>query len=307
MSQELPKHVQKQLDDANALEAHVNAQLAEQAAPAQSVAELVAPLPTEPQTPTVAAPPPPAPQGEKKDDFEHKYRVLQGMYEADVKQVKAGQRQLQAELAALKTARETPPPQETRQPDPKDVETFGADLIEMVKRYAEAQQAEVNRRLAVLEQTVGMVRQQATATSADQFFTKLRTLVPDFDAVNADERWLIWLGQVDPMFGVPRQAAVDDAQAKGDVGRLANLFAAFKATLPRAPEPDETLLQQVTPQSSGRSQEPARVQVKRTITEKAINSFFRDVQQGKYLGREAEAAAAETEINLAVAEGRVVN
>lgn len=295
----LPKQVQQQLDAATAFESQLAAQIEQATQPAQSVSALMPPDPP-PSEPPVLKVAPPAPPEPPKADFEHKYRVLQGMYEADVKQVKRTQQELAAEIAALKHAPATTAPQ----PDAKDIETFGADLIAMVQRYAEGQQAGTEARLVALEQKVGVVAEQATGNAKRSFFQELERLVPDYRGINADDRWLAWLGEQDAMFGFTRQAALDDAQAKGDVARLAGFFTAFKNSLPAAPEPDVALTHQITPTGAG-SPPPPRDLPKPRIAQKAITDFYNDVAKGKYAGREDVMNQLELQINLAVAEGRV--
>lgn len=301
----LPKHILRQVAEAEALEAQL-ARSAEQAPPvAQSVDALLAAQPEEvaqiPETPPAA----PAPASvAQPDNFEHKYRVLQGMYEADVRRVKDAQRALDERLRSLEQT--PPPPAQPPESSAKDIETFGADLVDMVKRYVEGQQAQVEQRLVALEQRIGVVAQQTQGTTKRTFFQELQRLVPNFEDINTDERWLVWLGEVDPLFGTTRQKALDEAQAQADAKRVAGFFHAFERSLPPPPAPDPGLAQQVTPATSG-NPPPRPAPAKPNITHRAIESFYRDVAQGKYAGRQAEMDALELQINLAVAEGRVVN
>ncbi len=314
----LPKTVQKQLDAANAIEAAMaQPPVPPGDAPAQTVAALVTPTPAPgptaappaPDTPPQPQPADPAPA--KPADFEHKYRVLQGMYESDVKQVKQQLREqnalvegLSAQLEAMKAA----PPTETTQLNEKDIDKFGADLIEMVQRYADQKYAGIEQRLVALEQQVGIVAREATGAAKRTFLQELAALVPDYRAVNADPRWLAWLGETDPMFGRARQVALDEAQQQGDAARVASIFQAFKAFVaPPAPAqtPEPSLSDLVTPPSVSAPPPPPQPSKPR-ITQKAIQDFYNDVARGRYVGREAEAERLEQEINLALAEGRVV-
>jgi hypothetical protein len=301
----LPKRVQADLDAANALEARIQAERAEPAAnTAQRVEDLVhasAPAAPEPQIPPVVAPPA-APPEPAKPDFEHKFNVLQGMYKADVTRVKDQLKELGTEIERLKQAPAAPAA--APQPNEKDIETFGADLIEMVKRYAEGQQAQVNARLDALEQKVSGVASAAVRSAKQVFFDKLRQLVPDMEAINADERWLVWLGELDAAFGLPRQAALDDAQEKLDAPRVAGMFAAFRKALP-VPPPPPSLEDQIAPHTAG-TPLPVPDAPKQLIGTKAIDAFYNDVGRGRYVGREAEMTRIEANINLAIAEGRVV-
>lgn len=305
------KRVQADLQAAEALEAQLQAPTS--GAPVvTSVADLVAPPaanpppnePTQQQAPVepVAQPAPP------KEDFEHKYRVLQGMYSADVastkKQLSEMERRFAGvvdELTTLK-ARETsaaPAPAV----DSKDVENFGADLVEMVQRHMDKVLALVNTRLGTLEQKVNGVTQQTALTQEQQFYATLGTLVPDWKEINVDQRWLAWLAQEDPVYGAPRQAALDVAHQRMDPVRVASVFKAFKDGLPPPPAPS-SLADQVAP-SGAASVVPVATPPKPFLSEKAINDFYRDLGRGFYAGREAEANQIEAEINAAVAEGRV--
>jgi len=315
-NQALPTRVQEQLRAAEALEAQDQAARAgvAQAHPAvKSAADLVLQTPPAPAAsapPQAAAPAqPPAPT---EESFEQKYKTLQGKYNAEVvplrRQAQESDRRLNElaqqlrGLTEAKAAPTTPPPA-----DPKDVETFGADMLEMVSRLAssKAQEvvAEVVRRLDALEGKVTGVTEQTAASLEQQFYTLLGKLVPDWQAINVDDRWLSWLGQVDEVYGVPRQKALDHAFSALDAQRVSNVFKAFVATLPVAPKP-ESLRDQVTPEGAGTVVTPTAAS-KSILSEKAITAFYRDVSRGAYKGREAEADSIEAQINLAVAEGRV--
>lgn len=292
--------IQRELEAAELAQAAFTAQRSEHTAQAvQTAAELVLPAPPS-EVPDVV--PPPAPAESKKDDtnFEHKYSVLQGMYKANVTRLNTQVAELHEQIQAMKKA----DPAEPAQLDPKDVDKFGADLIEMVKRYAEGQQEANEARFAALEQKVGIVVSETVATNQRSFYERLERMVPDVDAINQDPRWLAWLGEADLMSGKPRQAALDDAHGKGDVQRVATIFQTFVATLQPAVRDASPLASQVVPQGAGQVQLPAPA-AKPIISTAAINGFYRDVSRGVYDGKEAEANRLEAEINLAVAEGRV--
>ena len=295
----LPKRVQTALDAADAAEAAFIQQRAEHLAPAsQNAAQVQAPVEPAPVVvpPVVQAPPAPG------KDFEHQYRVLQGMYEADVTALKRQMKTMSDTLEAVQAKPAAPAP--TPSYVEKDIETFGADIIAMVQRYAEGQQAQVNARLDALEGRVQGVSQQNAVTAEQRFFEKLSSLCPTWQAVNADPRWLAWLGQVDPVYGEPRQAALDFAQKQGNVDRVANVFNAFIASVPATPVADGSLVSELAPVSAG-SPPPTPQALKPILTQKSITDFYRDVSQGKFKGMDAEEARIEAVINEAVAEGRV--
>lgn len=302
----LPRRVQQELANAEALEAQLARGEPADPTTARSVDDLVAPAPAAPAPTTSVAQPtaaqPAAPEPTRADPFEHKYRVLQGMYEADVKKLRDQLREVTNVVQQLRTA----PPQQQQAPqiDPKDIETFGKDLVEMVQRRVEVQQAAFSQRLDVIEQRLGLVAQQTALTREQQFWKDLRGLVPDFAAINEREDWKTWLGAVDPLFGFPRQQALDRAQQAHDANRVADFFKAFLIQLPKPPE-QPTLDAQVTPQGAG-NPPPAPPQPAQFITEKAIEDFYADLRRGKYVGKDEEFQRKEAAINKAIAEGRVV-
>ncbi len=306
----LPKRVQAELQAAEALEAQLQGPGPANPQVVANAAELVPPPITNEPTSVQQQQPAPAlePAAEPKEDFEHKYRVLQGMYSADVtaikKQLAAITNQFQGvvrELNALKATREAPA--QAPAVDPKDVENFGADIMEMVQRYIQRRVADLEGRMAAFEQTVNGVTRQTALTREQQFYATLDSLVPDWREVNVNERWLAWLAEVDPVYGAPRQAALDAAYSQMNAPQVANVFKAYKATIPPTPAPS-SLANQVAP-SSAASAVPVASPAKPFVSEKAINDFYRDLGRGAYAGRDAEAKAIEAEINSAVAEGRV--
>jgi hypothetical protein len=140
-------------------------------------------------------------------------------------------------------------------------------------------------------------------TLEQQFYATLEGLVPDWQEINADDRWLAWLSEVDPVYGAPRQAALDQARAALDAKRVANVFKAFKAALPVKVQ--ETLQSQVAPSSVGTPAPVSAPEAKPIISSKFIERFYRDQAQGKYTGREAEFNQIEAQINDAARDGRI--
>lgn len=310
-----PKIVERQLAEADALQqALIQATPGPDATIVTSASQLQEP----PAQPTPVAPPAtPAPPAQPSVDWERKFKTMQGMYNTDVPALKAQNLTMQSDVTALKeqvrvltqAAQQATKPAERPPVDPKDIESFGADLIDMVQRQAQnahkALRDEFSSRIAALEQAVNGVSQKAATSAENQFYATLRSLVPDWQQINTDERWLQWLSEVDPTFGLPRQAALDHAHQTGDPGRVAALFSQFKAAL--TPPKKESLESQVTPVGTGSAEPPAQAPAARPrISEKFVRQFYRDVAQNRYVGREAEAQRIEQEINLAAAEGRIV-
>jgi uncharacterized phage infection (PIP) family protein YhgE len=325
MTAHLPPAIQRAQEHAAALEA----QLANTPQPqvVTSVNQIPAP-PTpapEPQTQPPQPQPAPTPAATPAENFEAKYKTLEGKYRAEVPRLQQAlteaQRNMQtmaAELNALKARTETPPaPPPAPAVSPKDIENFGAEMVEMVQRRAQevfqsmSQQfsqvvSKIADRVSTLEQAMHGVSQQTGFTAEQLFYADLARRVPDWEKVNADEGFLAWLADVDPVYGQPRQAALTAAHRELNAERAANVFEAFKKTRAPAPAPapSSSLEAQVAPTASGSAPAPQAPQPTFVVTQKVINDFYRAVQRGEWRGREKEMAAMEAEINRAVAEGR---
>lgn len=322
----LPRRVQQQLDEANAL-------LATQATPEAQTAEQtsVPEQPAEPQTQTAAptgeadqsaqptAPVQPEPPRQAVD-WEHKFKTLQGLFNSHMPQLQRENKELIQKIQhltqtveSLQQSKAEPPKGPTETVDPRDVDAYGQDLVEMVHRQIRAvlaapvqkmnaDMADLVKRLSALEEKVTGAAKTAAVTAEELFFANLAKEVPDYEQINVDQRFLDWLAQIDPVYGVPRQAALTTAQQNLDAGRVAAVFKAFKATLPQEPV-QRPADKQVSPKPSA-SVAPTPAQ-KPVLSQREIAAFYDDVAKGKYRGREAEAQRKEQIINEAIADGRI--
>lgn len=316
----LPKAIQRQADEAAAAEAVIAQQVQQASEVVVTDPSQLKPANEQPSAPPAVetqAPPPPAPPAE---DWQQKYRSLQGMFAQKTSELQSQNKQYESQLAllqqqiqALSQTRAQEEAKAKAEADPKDVENFGADMVDMVQRYAErvfqsmatqfgAKVADFETRLKTLEQQVTGVSDRTNLTLEQQFYATLKSLVPDWENINKDERWLAWLADVDPVYGAPRQAALDAAHQKFDVERVANVFKAFKASAPAKPQ--SSLANQVAP-SGAAATAPIAPPAKQVLSSKFVEKFYNDLAKGRYVGREAEAASIEAEINTAAAEGRI--
>lgn len=314
---DLPKAVQQQVEAAEALLAASNQP---QSQDAQTEA---ATPPTAPQTePTTAKAPEPAqPQQSQDDAWERRYRTLQGLFNSEVPKLQQQNKDLSAKLqdAIARMDKLAQQPAQAPQPqsleaDPKDVDDFGSDLVEMVQRQTQraitsiaakvdSVVASFEARLKVVEQQLKGTTQTVAYTAEEVFFNKLAAVVPDWEQINSSDAFLQWLADVDPVYGQPRQAALTAAQSNLDVARVAAVFNAFKGAQPKTSKAQDALAKQVSPKTAA-SVAPTPTE-KTIVTQAQIQAFYKDVATGKYRGRDAEVAQFEAVINEAIAEGRV--
>lgn len=324
----LPKQLQRQAAEVTRIETEMAAAANEPATPT----DIVAPPPeTPPAAP--ATPPTPPPVPDAGTDWEQRYRSLEGKYRAEVPRLHGELRELKASFSALETkltATPAPAPApETPKAKPrlvtaKDAETFGPDLLDVIKRQAQdiadelvaARESKVQtdiKKLAdeneALKQRLGDVTKTQEATSQDVYLTRLAKLVPDWETVNSDPEFLLWLDDVDPFTGLKRQAYLDSAFTALDHQRTAVLFDAWKRTkapastpAPVPPEPSE-IQRQVTPGKSKSTPTPAADPSQRLWSTGEIEKFYDDVRHGRIKGDEVK--RTEKEIDLAVSTGRI--
>jgi hypothetical protein len=263
------------------------------------------------QTPTPSNAPsteqpatPPAGNASAVDEtLEQRFRVLEGKYRAEVPRLAEQLKQattLNAELRAQLEAATA----KSHVTD-EDREAYGEDQIEVMKRAARdavaAELAEKNQRIAQLEAQFQRVAGATTEMTAKQFTDSLTAQVPDWVSVNGDKEFKSWLGHVDPMSGLTRDALLNDAAEKFDVARVVRFFAAFKEQKgSRAKQADSALASQVSPDSS---RTPEVQQPKRYWTSSEIAAHYENVRKGKVSAEDAK--KLDVEINLAAREGRV--
>lgn len=321
----LPKQVQVLADEAERIQQEIQAQNspppADPAEPPQDppAGTTEDPPALEPAPLSDPTAPPPVPTD---DTWERRFKSLKGKYDAEVPRLSSEVQVLRDQVAALsKPQPKQPEPARTATPlvTDKDVEAFGGDLIDLMKRQAtevaESRMAEAVARLEAENRTLaekldGVNARQGT-NDRQRYFESLAHLVPDYEAVNLDEDFMAWLRETDELSGLPRQAYLNKAFESFDVQHTAKLFNAFKAgtqPTPAAPthrSPPRELARQVAPGTSKASPATPHANEPRIMTTREIEGFYADVRRGVYRGNEVEQARIEAEIDAAVAAGRI--
>jgi hypothetical protein len=228
-----------------------------------------------------------------------------------------------AEIAQLKAQKAEAPKPKTPLVTDKDVEAFGSDLIDVIDRKArEVAETLVGSKMTELEVENRKLHDQLTGVTERQvlndrqaYFTELARQVPDYEALNVDQGFMDWLADVDPLSGSPRQEYLNRAWTAFDANRTAVLFNAYKqlkapaSTPPAQQEPvsqaKQQLQRQVAPSRSSAPSDPAPSTPSKIWTTQEIEGFYADIRKGRYWGKDAERAQIESEIDQAVAQGRI--
>lgn len=308
----LPKQIQAQLDQADALQAQLDAAAAPQEGNPEAAPEAVQPnlQPVEPQVQETQVTQP------EYSVLEQRFRVMEGKYKAEVprliEQNRTLSEQLDRALAALDAkAKETPP--EAKLVTDADIEAYGDDLVDMVRRAArdefktlsEALIAKLDQRFGDVAAKAERVEKQVVQSETDKFWAAVRGAHTDFDAVNADPRWDAFLDLMVPGTRFSRRVVANDALNRLDAGVVIEQLNAFKDSIgagkPTPTRAKPNLSSQVAP--SSRSSTPQTDGSQRIWTGKEYADAL-DHRNGQRMSREEyEALIAEAE--TALNEGRV--
>jgi len=330
----IPKQVQKQSEEVQELYKQINgeteeAQATAEAAPEEAVNDVAEPTTSdsveeqapqsEPQEQTESGD-----QEPKQDDWQQKYRSLQGMYNADVPRLNAENRdlssrvsQLEGLLSSMQEPTQQTPVQSEKLITDDDVKEYGDSIAVMRKAARE----EVAQEIAQLRQQVGQlqgvlpqvqqVQAQQKKTGEQTFWSTIASEVPNWNDINNDPDFQSWLLAIDPLTGISRQTYLEDAQKNLDASRVVNFFRTWEgengktntAQVDRTAQQSQ-LQKQVAPGRSRNNGVKASGQ-NRTYTPNDIQEFYADVRKGKYKGRDDERGRIERDIFAAQQEGRI--
>lgn len=338
MNQPLPEQARKQLEEAERIEAELGLN-------PEDNPELTEPPPEPEPAPDAPAPepepaPPPEPEPEpeevvaavESDKWEERYKAIQGKYDAEVPRLNQQNQQLNTQVGDLnrklddlteKLEKLTAKPDE---PAPsliseKDEENFGSDMIDLMRRVVREDVGALSHQLQGVVDEISTLKSQLTTvgnqtqqTHAEVFSSRLLELVPDWEAINGDKRWLEWLKEIDPFTGQQRQQQLNFAHAQLNAERVAKFFIAFKDSIapPPADDPDpeptpgpeEDLGSQITPSRSAANRQQQNLETEPRIwTEAEVQSAL-DPRKLKGMTPDA-VTALMNEIDAAAAEGRV--
>lgn len=148
---------------------------------------------------------------EEARQWRARYSTLRGKYDA--------------EIAAVRAKPEPEPPVEPIQTKLKQElgDKFEDDAVELAAAAARAALAEVQRELTPLKDTLSSQRQLALQAVLD-------TRIPDWRTIASDPSYQKWLGEVDPISGLSRQAIMSTALQTGDVERIEAILGAYRST-----------------------------------------------------------------------------
>lgn len=239
------------------------------------------------------------------ENWEHKYKVIEGKYRAEVPRLSASNRELtkqldvlNLEVAELKSQRATP---DASLINEEDREKYGDDLLNLIDR---ATQAKLAPKLAEIEQLHSQLNSVKTETAQNAevtFYDRLTKLVPDWLAMNEDSGFIAWLSEYDDFAGMSRQQLLAHAESVKDADRVARFFTQWKAqSNTQAVASNSSLESQVVPDSNRQVTPPNS---KRFFTRAEIQDFYQRARRNEIPPKDM--VAIEAEIQSALMEGRI--
>jgi hypothetical protein len=302
--------------------------------------------------PVMAAPPSDAPAPQAPDAetelrarlarMEQELKTWRGRYEAELPRERDARMTLEEEIRKLRDRMAEPPKVEDSgitPPTSEELENYGKDIFDVARRYIMPEivrmNAELERRLIArieaVSSDVGAAKQQVTKTAKDRFVERLTSKVPNWQQVDIAPEFGAWLDEVDPLYGLPRRAALDKAVGTLDDDHVARIFTAFlnqqgpgesqgtKAPIPApaagteqtatAPQPASgpslaDLAAPGKPTPSSQASEPTQPGAKIWLMSE-IRDFYKAVARGDWRNRPDEKARKEAEIAQAQRDRRV--
>jgi len=330
----LPKQVQKQLDEVEELEKQLEAQGEEvEAKPevkkkktskkAKAEDTEVEVTDDEPIEEPVAVEATPANDSveEVSESFKQKYATLRGKYDAEVPRLHQQVKELTDQMNAIRDEAEAVKKAEAEKPKEKvsyvtdaDREEYGDDLIDFQRRVAKEASQEYEDRFEQQAKVIEQLQQQISNTGSQVgevgFTQKLNNLVPGFDQLDNDERWVAWLNEYDPMTRGPRRDQAQAAFNAGDAEAVAHYVGLFRESVEPVAngksDRDTELEKQVTPSRSASTvTNKSSSKNSKVYSERELNNAWTKIRTLNTQGKYDDAEKLEAELTAAYMEGRV--
>ena len=278
-----------------------------------------------------AAPAAPAataqPVGSEPDDFEHKYKVLQGKYNREVTDLRARADAQEALLTRVMAEQSrmpapvAPPPAPVKPEDrfkalgvtEKELADYGNELVDLVDRVStNATMAEIRQLrqdIQALKANAATVGTVVAETAQQKVFDALfRDVGQQWVQINTSDEFLAWLADVDVFSGTSKLVGLQNAFKNNDAARVVAIFRAYvdgktpAGSTSQGPAVSRETL--IAPGAArGSTGEAPGATGGKIWSEADIRDFYQRARKGKIPADEY--AATEAEINRAMGENRI--
>jgi len=330
----LPKQVQQQLDEVEELEKQLEAQGEETKAKpevkkkktskkAKAKDTEVEVTDDEPIEEPVAVEATPADDSieEVSESFKQKYATLRGKYDAEVPRLHQQVKELTDQMNAIREEAHAAKKVEAEKPKEKvsyvtdaDREEYGDDLIDFQRRVAKEVSQDYEERFEQQSRVIQDLQSKISNTDNQVgevgFTQKLNALVPGFDQLDSDERWVAWLNEIDPMTRGPRRDQAQAAFNSGDAEAVAHYVSLFRGSIEPVAngksDRQTELEKQVTPSRSASTvASKSSNNSSKVYSEKELDRGWTKIRDLNSQGKYDDAEKLEAELTVAYMEGRV--
>lgn len=249
-------------------------------------------------------------EADSVEKLRNRYASLQGKYNAEVPRLHQQTKDLESRIQQLMEENNGLRGEVARYEQAKtyiterDSETYGEDMVDLVRRGAREESAKFAAEAASLKGQVEQLRQQmrsqAQANAAQReeaFYRTLTNEAPYWESQNSEPGFLAWLEEADPIYGFQRNEALQRAFNAMDAHRVSAIFKEYHD----AHRSSNPLARQVSP---ARTKGAAEVQPEPRAWSQAEIQAFYDAWRRNQISDE-DAQKIEKEIADAVATGRV--
>jgi hypothetical protein len=291
----------------------------------------------QPESPTAAGEVfSPEPETLPPDELERRFKAMGGRYERMREQIGQMAEQLQR-LQNENSILRQPSPQSGAPPNTpllteQEVADYGPEFIDVVRRAASEVAAPLQAEIQRLRGEMGSVQAETSNAFLTRMHATIGGLVPEWQDINRDQRFIQWVQLPEVYSGVIRQQLMQEAWNNGDALRVAAFFRAFLAEA-AAVDPRQGAYAQPPPPSMVPAQQPGapgmvplatRLSLdqlaapgrahsgtqqpasKPVYTAQDISRFYTECAAGKWRTREADRAAIDADIIAAQHEGRIL-
>ena len=330
----LPKQVQQQLDEVEELEKQLEAQGEETKAKpevkkkktskkAKAKDTEVEVTDDEPIEEPVAVEATPADDSieEVSESFKQKYATLRGKYDAEVPRLHQQVKELTDQMNAIREEAQAAKKAEAEKPKEKvsyvtdaDREEYGDDLIDFQRRVAKEVSQDYEERFEQQSRVIQDLQSKISNTDNQVgevgFTQKLNALVPGFDQLDNDERWVAWVNEIDPMTRGPRRDQAQAAFNSGDAEAVAHYVSLFRGSVEPVAngksDRQTELEKQVTPSRSASTvASKSSNNSSKVYSEKELDRGWTKIRDLNSQGKYDDAEKLEAELTVAYMEGRV--
>jgi hypothetical protein len=163
-------------------------------------------------------------------DWEHKYKVLQGMHKKETAELRERIAEIETKLSQASVPTLSG---KINFADygitPEQVDEYGAEYWETQIRIQQSLVTQVTGSSAQNGE-FDQLKRQVEEQARSQFYQRLDQLVPDWREVDQSAEWDAFLGQTDSATGLTNEDLLSDAFGHNDSDRVAALFSRFKTT-----------------------------------------------------------------------------